>query len=42
MAEKKMPMPPGPTNLKKNLAAGMGLKEASTKATTPAAPTKRN
>ena len=41
MAEKKLPMPAGPTNLRKNLAAGMGLKEATAKATEKAPTTKR-
>jgi len=42
MAEKKVPLPPGPTRLKVNLASGQGVKEAQTKATAPAPTTKRN
>lgn len=34
-------LPAGPTKLRKNLAAGMNLKEATTKATTPAPKTTR-
>ena len=42
MAGTKRPMPAGPTNLRKNLAAGMDLKSATAKATEKAPTTKRN
>lgn len=42
MAGKKLPLPAGPTQLRKNLASGMDLKAAQAKATAPAPATKRN